>query len=121
MARKNDFAVAVLVADGFQEIEFAGPQQALVGAGARVDIISDKPGQVQAFDGAERSRMYPVVKTIDQVRLEDYDALFVPGGLHSPAVLAADPRFTAFIQQMNAAGKNVTSICRGRSDATSRA
>ena len=105
--------IAILVADGFQEVEFERPRQALVGAGARADIVSDKPGRVQAFSGAEPTQTYPVAETIGNARPEDYDALFVPGGLHSPAILAADPRVLDFIRRMDAAGKPVTSICRG--------
>ena len=107
------FRVAALMADGFQEIEFTGPMSAVREAGAQVDIISDKPGQVQAFNGFDKTRTYDVTRTIDQVELDDYDAVFTPGGLHHPAILAADPRFMNFIREMDAAGKPVTAICRG--------
>ena len=114
MANDNGrFRVAALIADGFQEVESTGPMQAVEAAGAQVDIISDKPGEVQALDGAEKTRTYPVAETIAEARLEDYDAVFTPGGLHHPAILAADPRFMDFIRQMDAAGKPVTAICRG--------
>lgn len=113
MAQKNDFKVAALLTDGFQEVEFAGPMQALKDAGVQVDVISEKTGEVQAFNNYEPTRTYSVTKTIDQVRVEDYDAVFTPGGIHHPAIIAEEPRFTQFIQQMNAAGKFVTSICRG--------
>ena len=113
MTQKNKFRVAALVTDGFQEVELVGPVKALREAGAEVDIISDKPGEVQAFNNFDLTNKYPVDKNIGDARVEDYDAVFTPGGLHHPAIVAEDPRFTRFISQMNAAGKHLTAICRG--------
>ena len=107
------FKVAALVSDGFQEVELVEPMDTVRRAGAQVDIISDKPGEVQALNGFDRTRTYKVDKTIDEVKLDDYDAVFTPGGLHHPAILAADPRFMNYIREMDGAGKLVTAICRG--------
>lgn len=38
--------VALLVTDGFKQVELTSPRHALVAAGARVDILSDKVGKV---------------------------------------------------------------------------
>ena len=107
------FRIAALAADGFQEIELAGPLQAFQNAGAQVDLISDHPGEVQGLDTFAPVRKHPVTETINNVRAQDYDAVFTPGGVHSPAILAGDGRFLDFIRAMDAAWKPVTSICRG--------
>lgn len=40
--------VAILVADGFEQVEMTKPQQALEQAGAQTQIISPKSDRVQA-------------------------------------------------------------------------
>ena len=48
--------VAVLVTDGFEQAELLGPKQALEAAGVKVDVISNKPGQVQGFQHTRLER-----------------------------------------------------------------
>ena len=49
MIELSHLRVAVLVTDGFEEVELTEPVQALKEAGAKVEIISNKSGQIQAF------------------------------------------------------------------------
>ena len=79
MAPSKKFTVAALATDGFQEVELAGPMQALRDAGAQVDIISDRKREVEAFENLDVVRKYPVTKTIEEARVADYAAVFTPG------------------------------------------
>ena len=45
MSKLTDFRVAVLATDGVEESELTEPVKALRDAGARVTILSLKPGQ----------------------------------------------------------------------------
>jgi protease I len=47
MSKLTDFRVAVLATDGFEETELTEPVNALEAAGARVTIVSVKPGDIQ--------------------------------------------------------------------------
>ena len=38
--------VAILAVDGFEEVELTEPQRALTEAGARVEVISSEPGEI---------------------------------------------------------------------------
>lgn len=51
-------------------------------------------------------------KGIDEVRVDDYDCLFIPGG-YSPDQLRADPRFVAFTRDFVRSGKLVAAVCHG--------
>ena len=42
--------VAFLVTDGFEQVELTGPRDALQQAGATVDILSEKAGQVKGWN-----------------------------------------------------------------------
>ncbi|HEU4751776.1 MAG TPA: type 1 glutamine amidotransferase domain-containing protein [Armatimonadota bacterium] len=107
------YRVAAVVADGFEQVEFTEPKQALEQAGATVDVISLKPGEVQGFNHFDRADRFPVTKTIDEARAEDYDALLIPGGVHSPDQLRANDRVLEFVQAFDKTGKPMAVICHG--------
>ena len=46
--------VAILVADGFEQVEMTKPQQALEQAGAQTQIISPKSDRVQGWNHFDR-------------------------------------------------------------------
>ena len=49
----ENFKVAVLVADGFEQSEMAMPRQALDQAGAQTTLVSLKAGEVKAWSHAD--------------------------------------------------------------------
>jgi len=48
-AELNGLKVAVLVTDGFEQVEMTEPRKALDQAGATTSIVSPKDGQVRAW------------------------------------------------------------------------
>lgn len=50
MSTLNNIKVAILLTDGFEEIEFTEPLKALEEAKATVDVIAPKDGKVKAWD-----------------------------------------------------------------------
>ena len=114
MAQKlNGRRVAILATDGVEEVEYTTPRQAVEEAGAQAELISIKPGQIQAVQGMQPSRTYPVERTIDQANAQEYDALLLPGGVANPDYLRMDPRAVAFVRSFVDAGKPIGSICHG--------
>lgn len=71
--------IAVLATDGFEEAELTEPVQALKSAGARVDVISLKSGEIQAFKHHDKSIKVKVDRTLGEAKPGDYDALVLPG------------------------------------------
>src|SRR5687768_11268732 len=76
--------IAIVVTDGFEEVEFTIPKEALEKAGAKTEVISLKPGKVKSWAFSEWSREYAVDKSIELANAEDYDALLLPGGVINP-------------------------------------
>lgn len=119
--------IAVLVADGFEEIELTGPVWYLKELGAQVDIVSPKYNPVPARYGLSSPEMakthvmaiqylQPVgwIKfdhTADQIKVSDYDAVFIPGGAWNPDNLRYDKDVIKFIQDFNKSGKLIAAIC----------
>jgi protease I len=105
--------VAILVENGFEQLELVEPRRALEAAGATTLLISPEPYQVTAWDHAQWGDDFTVDVPLDSARPDDFDALLVPGGLMSSDSLRTNPRAVEFVRRFFEAGKPVASICRG--------
>ena len=113
---------------GFWLEEFAAPYYVFKDAGAQITLASPKGGQPPIdpksddpgaqtaatarfnADAAARAALASTL-TLDEVRAEEFDALFYPGG-HGPLWdLAVDPRSAALIERFQALGKPVGAVC----------
>jgi deglycase len=111
MAALKDMTVAVLATDGFEERELTEPVKALRDAGATVDIIAPKAGEIQAFKHHDKSIKVKVDKTLDQVRADDYDAVLLPGGALNADAMRVEPKARQFLQAMQQDRKPFAIIC----------
>jgi protease I len=105
--------IAVLATNGFEQVELTRPIEAVRDAGGTVDIVSTKSGRIQGVHGDDKGDTFDVDRTTDQVRVDDYDALLVPGGTKSPDRLRVDDHAVRFVRDFVASGKPVASICHG--------
>jgi protease I len=103
--------VAVLAADMVEQIELTEPWKALEEAGAKPELISIKPGEIQGFNHFDKADTFKVDKTIDEVDADDYDALFLPGGVGNPDILRMNEKVVRLIRQFFEQGKPVAAIC----------
>jgi len=88
--------VAILVAIGFEEVEMTKPRAALSQAGAKTDVISPMPGEVQGWNHQEKSDKFRVDRELSNAKPEDYDALLLPGGVANPDTLRTIPEAVRF-------------------------
>jgi protease I len=109
----NDLKVAILVTDGFEQIEMTEPRKALDEAGAETRLVSPKDGRVKAWNFTDWGGTFPVDMPLDSARSEDFDALLLPGGVINPDMLRALPKAVAFVKAFFDARKPVASICHG--------
>jgi protease I len=114
MARKLDGKkVAILVTDGFEQVEMTKPRQALDEAGAETKIVSLKSGQIQGMNHADKGDKFDVDLTLDDARPEEFDALMIPGGLMNPDTMRANEDALEFTRHFFNEGKPVAAICHG--------
>lgn len=111
MTQLNNLRVAVLATDGFEESELTEPVKALREAGARPEVISPKPGQIQAFKHHDKSIKVDVDRTLDDISADQYDAVLLPGGALNADTLRVEPKVQGFLRQMDRAGKPMAVIC----------
>jgi len=105
--------VAILVADGFEEVEFTKPLEALKNAGATVEVVSLKNGKVKAWAEKEWGGEYPVDLTATEANAKDYDALVLPGGVMNPDLLRQNQDAVNFVAGFFDDSKPIAAICHG--------
>lgn len=114
MERKLDGKkVAILVTDGFEQVEMTKPREALDEAGAETKIVSLTPGKIQGMHHADKADKFDVDLTLDEARPEEFDALLIPGGLMNPDALRSNEDALEFTRHFFREGKPVAAICHG--------
>jgi protease I len=103
--------IAILATDGFEQSELMVPKEKLEAAGAEIDIVSLKPGEIWGWQHDDWADPVGVDKTLDQVSVDDYDALVIPGGQINPDKLRADKRVVQFVRDFYASKKPLAAIC----------
>jgi protease I len=105
--------VAILVTDGFEQVEMTAPRKALDDAGAVTTLISPKSGQVQGWNHEDKGDRFPVDQDLQSANANDYDALLLPGGVANPDQLRMIPKAVEFTKSFFLAHKPVAAICHG--------
>jgi protease I len=111
MADLSDKRIMILAADGFEQSELMVPKQRLEDAGAAVDIVSLKVGEIRGWQKGDWGEPVEVDRTIDAVTIDEYDALVIPGGQINPDLLRADADAVAFVRDFYASKKPVAAVC----------
>jgi protease I len=112
MSKLTDLRVAVLATDGFEESELTEPVKALKEAGAKVTIVSLKPGKIQGVrHDLDKTVKVKVDHTLRDLSAEEFDAVHLPGGTVNADSLRMVPEVQAFLRAMQGAGKPIAAIC----------
>jgi protease I len=113
MAQLQNKKVAILVADGFEQVELTEPKAALDQAGAKTAIVSPAKGKVKGWDTTDWGKELPVDVPLDEADADDYDALLLPGGVMNPDHLRRNVKAQQFVKTFFDQGKPVAAICHG--------
>jgi protease I len=109
----NGKKIAILVANGFEQVEMTKPRQAVEKAGAKTELISPEKGKVQGMQKDEPGDEFNVEVPLSDAKAQNYDALLLPGGVANPDKLRIEPRAIEFISEIFQAGKPIAAICHG--------
>ena len=82
--------VAILITDGFEEVEMVKPRKELDDAGAKTSIVSPKDSKVRSWSFTEWSKEYPVDVKLSEAKADDFEALLLPVGVMNPDKLRMD-------------------------------
>ena len=104
----TDATVAIMLADGFEEVEALAVADVLYRAGVRSDLISVTDARhVTSSHGIRR---------VDELMLEDvdlstYTVLFLPGGMPGTLGLKGTPAIQAEVLRRSDAAQPIAAIC----------
>lgn len=101
--------VVLITAQNFQDEEVTYPYYRILEEGWAIDVAT--PDKVPVF-GKYGVPARPTVDTND-LKVDDYDAVILPGGFEAPDRLRIRLEVLAFVKKMNEANKLVASICHG--------
>jgi protease I len=105
--------VAVLAADGFEQVELTRPVKRLKREGAHVEIISLKPGSIRGMNHMVPGKKVSVDTTLREVKAADFHALLIPGGLINPDLLRQSELALEFVRDFERLGLPIAVICHG--------
>lgn len=103
--------VLFMATDGFEEVELTEPLKALEQAGATVEIASLKTGKIQGWDKTDWGKSVKAGIAIDDVKIDEWDALVLPGGQINPDKLREEKSAVDLVRNFAAADKTVAAIC----------
>ena len=106
--------IAILAADGVEQVELEQPRQAVERAGADTELLSIDTGEIQAVEGdLKPTAKVAVDRKVADASVDAYDGLILPGGVINPDKLRSDEGALRFVQDFFKAGKPVGVICHG--------
>jgi protease I len=112
MADLSGKKVAIIATDYFEESELTEPMKALKEAGATVEVIAPKSGEIKGVKHMEPGQPVKVDKTLDEANANDYDAAVFPGGAINADSLRMEKKARDFIIKiMDEQGKPTAVIC----------
>ncbi len=111
--RLDGLKVAILVTDGFEQVELTSPKAALEEAGAITKILAPHSGVVQGVNHDVKADEFKVDMVLGQADPDDFDAVLLPGGALNADALRVVPEAQQFIKKIDGQNKPVAVICHG--------
>jgi len=106
--------IAILAADGVEQVELEESRRAVEEAGARVELLSIHSGEIQGMNSdINKGDTFPVDRELSDASVDDYPGLILPGGTINPDNLRIDENAVGFVQDFFKTGKPVGAICHG--------
>jgi protease I len=103
--------IAVLAADGVEQVELTEPMRAARDAGAVVHLISLRAGSIQGVRSMDKADTFSVDRVVSDVSADEYDGLIIPGGVKNPDTMRMDETAVALVRSFFEQGKPVAAIC----------
>ena len=110
MINESSKKVAVVVGNGFEDVELTRPVEALQREGHEVTYVGTQAGS--SVEGKRGDAKVAIEVTAKDADPTGYDALLIPGG-HSPDNIRTDEGVVTFIKGFAETGRPLAAICHG--------
>lgn len=109
----NGMNIAILVTDGFEQVELTEPKKALEAEGALTRIVSDKVDKVRGMHHDQPGDEFVVDLLLHEADAKAFDAILLPGGEANAAALRNMGEAQRFVQNFEEDNKPIAVICHG--------
>ncbi|HWA91415.1 MAG TPA: type 1 glutamine amidotransferase domain-containing protein [Rhizomicrobium sp.] len=105
--------ILIIATNGFEQAELEVPRDRLREAGAKVDVASPDGQAITGWDKTDWGRKAAVDLKIADAKVDDYQALVIPGGVINPDKLRVDEDAMRVVERFLSSGKIVAAVCHG--------
>jgi protease I len=105
--------IAFLATDMFEQVELTEPWKAVEQQGWTPELVSLREGEIEGFNHYDKADRFRVDRTVDDVSVDDYDGLVIPGGVGNPDEMRSNDDAVQFVREFVESGKPVGVICHG--------
>ncbi|SEP94696.1 protease I [Loktanella sp. DSM 29012] len=111
MTQMSDAKILIIATDGFEQSELEFPRDQLRAKGATVHVATLDGQPIKGWEGDDWGDTAEADLRIEDVNIDDYDALVLPGGQINPDLLRVEAAPIQLIKDAVKAGKIVAAIC----------
>jgi protease I len=105
--------IAILVTEGFEQVEMTEPRKFLDEAGADTTLIAPTRKRIKAWKETEWGDSFQVDLALVAARADDFHALVLPGGVINADKLRLEEPAIRFVKDFFLEAKPVAAICHG--------
>jgi len=105
--------IAILATNGVEGVELTSPRDALEEAGATVELLAPRNGEIQLWDHTEKAGTLTVDRMVSDAHPQEYDGLVLPGGVRNADHLRMDTTSVRFVTELSRRGVPIGVICHG--------
>ncbi|HEX3673808.1 MAG TPA: type 1 glutamine amidotransferase domain-containing protein [Rhizomicrobium sp.] len=113
MPEINQAKILIIATHGFEQAELEVPRDKLRAAGARVDVATLDGKEIRGWDKKDWGRNAPADLKIADAKVENYNALVIPGGVLNPDKLRIDDDTMKLVKSFLSSGRVVAAVCHG--------
>lgn len=107
----NESRILILATSGFEQSELEVPRDRLRAAGATVHLATPDGDDIRGWAGTDWGDQAEADLAVGEVKVDDYDALVLPGGQINPDILRTQTDAVDLVRAFAEAGKPVAAIC----------
>ncbi len=105
--------ILIMATNGFEQSELEFPRDQLRVKGASVHVATPDGQAIKGWEGSDWGRDAEADLKINDAKVDDYDAIVLPGGQINPDILRTKPEAVDLVKAFFDAGKTVAAICHG--------
>lgn len=106
-----DSRILIMATHGYEETTLIRPRDELSAQGAKVDVAAPEAGEIKGWLDEDWGKSVKADMTLEEVKVGEYDALVLPGGLMVPDTLRINDNAMAIIKAFLEMGKVVAAMC----------